>query len=91
LLILNRLFKPRNINYKGTSLCDSDSLSASIVQPREAMRITKDAWQQHAPSEQELTIPRVARRTVLAIALAWLITGLSVNALASALWTLIAP
>jgi hypothetical protein len=55
------------------------------------MRITKDAWQQHAPSEQELTIPKVARRTVLAIALAWLITGLSVNALASALWTLIAP
>jgi hypothetical protein len=54
-------------------------------------RITKDVWRQFAPSAQELTIPRVARSTKLVIALAWLVTGLAIDRLATALWALIAP
>jgi hypothetical protein len=54
-------------------------------------RITKDVWNQYAPSAQKVTIPRVARSTILAITSTWLVTSLAVDRLATALWTLIAP
>jgi len=54
-------------------------------------RITKDVWEKHAPSAQELTIPRVPTTMVLAIALAWLVVGLAVDKLATTLWAVIAP
>jgi hypothetical protein len=54
-------------------------------------RVTKDVWEKHAPSAQKLTIPRVSQRTMLAIALGWIVIGLAVNKLASALWALLAP
>jgi len=53
--------------------------------------ITKEVWQTHAPSAQELLIPRVPTRTMLAIVLAWLVVGVSVNQLAGTLWGMIAP
>jgi hypothetical protein len=73
-------------------LCDADLIALqSAKRGKQMPRITKDAWQQHAPTGQELAIPRVPHRTIFGITLAWLITGLSVNMLASALWALIAP
>jgi hypothetical protein len=53
--------------------------------------ITKEVWHAHAPSAQELLIPRVPTRTMLAVALAWLVVGATVNQLASTLWGMIAP
>jgi hypothetical protein len=54
-------------------------------------RITNDVWEKHAPSAQELTIPKVPTKMMLAIVIAWLVVGLAVDELASALWAAIAP
>jgi hypothetical protein len=54
-------------------------------------RITKDVWRQHAPSAQKVTIPRIARSTMLAIVSTWLVTCIAVDSLATELWAVIAP
>jgi hypothetical protein len=61
------------------------------IDKRSMPRITKDVWEKHAPSAQELTIPRVPTKMMLAIVLAWLVVGLAVDKLASALWAVMAP
>jgi len=53
--------------------------------------VTKEVWQTHAPSAQELLIPRVPTSTMLAVGLAWLVVGMAVNQMASTLWGMIAP